>query len=83
VFGLPEIISDGVNGLLMEPRDVGALVTGLRRFLELDPAERVALGRAGGERVRAAFARSEWARPWSSLLRHLADGPGSASRSAP
>ena len=75
VFGLPEVISDGVDGLLIEPGDTTALAGGLRRFLELDPAGRAAIGRAGGQRVRAAFAEAGWARPWIHLLRQLARDP--------
>ena len=44
VFGLPELIEDGVNGLLCAPCDIGALVGGLRRLLSLSPEERARLG---------------------------------------
>ncbi len=75
VFGLPEVITDGVDGLLMEPRDLSALESGLRRFLALDAAARAGLGRAGGERVRARYGSSDYVEQWSTLLRGLVEDP--------
>jgi D-inositol-3-phosphate glycosyltransferase len=39
VFGLPEVVVDGVNGWLFEPRSEVALLAGLRRVLACSPAE--------------------------------------------
>jgi glycosyltransferase involved in cell wall biosynthesis len=75
VFGLPEIITDGADGLLMEPRDVDGLVTGLRRVLELEPGQRAALGRAGGKRVRTQFGSVDYIDVWARLLHALVDDP--------
>ncbi len=51
--GLPQIIEDGVNGLLVPPGDAGALVDALGR-LAADPDLRAELGRRALER-REAF----------------------------
>jgi glycosyltransferase involved in cell wall biosynthesis len=52
VYGIPELIDDGVTGYLCEPRDVGALTDGLDRVLRADPAALRSVARAGSARVR-------------------------------
>ena len=54
ISGIPELIEDGVNGLLVPPDDPQALAAALAS-LAADPARRTAMGRAGEERVRADF----------------------------
>jgi len=44
VFGVPEIVTDGETGLLFEPRCLGSLTAAIRRFLDLSPEERRAMG---------------------------------------
>ncbi len=51
VGGVPEIVGDGGNGLLVEPENVEALTLGLARMFA-DRDLRHALGRAGRERAR-------------------------------
>jgi glycosyltransferase involved in cell wall biosynthesis len=53
VGGLPEVISDGETGLLVE-REPGALAEAIIALLQ-NPARRAAMGQAGEERVRAYF----------------------------
>ncbi|HWF52696.1 MAG TPA: glycosyltransferase family 4 protein [Solirubrobacteraceae bacterium] len=55
VGGLPEVVRDGVDGLLVPTEDPAALAGAVRRLL-LDPAERRRLGEAARARVLAAFA---------------------------
>ncbi|RJS94695.1 glycosyltransferase family 4 protein [Salinisphaera sp. Q1T1-3] len=50
VDGIPELIEDGVNGLLVPPDDPAALAAALRR-LRNDPALAARLASAGRERV--------------------------------
>jgi glycosyltransferase involved in cell wall biosynthesis len=52
--GVSELIVDGATGVLMPPGDPAALARALERLIR-DPAARQRLGRAGLERVRAAF----------------------------
>lgn len=47
VFGVPELLTDGDTGLLFEPLCLGAATDALRRFLDLSPAERRAIGERG------------------------------------
>ncbi len=54
VGGLPDLIADGVTGLLVPPGDSQALADALSTLL-LDPALAAALGRAGRARWREKF----------------------------
>ena len=57
VSGVPELIEDGKNGLLVPPDDVGAL-TGALLDIIADPTRRNEMGRRGEERVRREFSSS-------------------------
>ncbi|MGD9510573.1 MAG: glycosyltransferase family 4 protein, partial [Geminicoccaceae bacterium] len=48
--GVPDVVVDGVTGLLAEPRSVPAFAAAVRRLL-LDPARRRAMGASARERV--------------------------------
>ena len=50
VGGVPEIVTDGENGLLVEPEDSAELATALRRLAD-DAALRERLGAAGRQRA--------------------------------
>ncbi len=54
VSGIPELIEDGVTGLLVEPRAPQALARALARLIG-DPALRRALGDAGFARTTTDF----------------------------
>lgn len=59
VSGLPELVEDGHNGLLVPPRDPAALAAAIERLLA-DPALRRRLGAAARETVARHFdARNE------------------------
>lgn len=55
VSAIPELVEDGVTGVLVAPESPGALAQAIGALIA-DPARRAALGAAGGERVRARFA---------------------------
>jgi glycosyltransferase involved in cell wall biosynthesis len=55
VSGIPELIDDGVTGVLVPPADPSKLASALCALIE-DPARRTILGAAGERRVRTKFA---------------------------
>lgn len=55
VSAIPELIEDGVTGVLVAPESPAALAQALGALIA-DPARRAALGAAGRERVLARFA---------------------------
>lgn len=56
VGGLPEIVEDGVTGLLVPVRDPDALASAIRE-LATDPARCAAMGAAGRERALTVFSQ--------------------------
>jgi glycosyltransferase involved in cell wall biosynthesis len=52
--GIPEIVEDGVSGLLVPPGDAAALAAAIRRLLE-DPPLRARLSAAGRQRIAEQF----------------------------
>jgi glycosyltransferase involved in cell wall biosynthesis len=54
VSGIPEVIRDGVNGLMIAPNDAQALADAIRRLLD-SPALRKRLGAAGRHTVATRF----------------------------
>jgi alpha-maltose-1-phosphate synthase len=52
--GIPEVVADGVTGLLVEPDDPLALASALNALLA-DPARAAAMGQAGRDRAVAEF----------------------------
>lgn len=50
VGGIPDLVTDGVNGQLCDPADPVSIREGLRRILS-DPAHAEALGKAGKQRA--------------------------------
>jgi glycosyltransferase involved in cell wall biosynthesis len=52
--GIPEIVQDGVTGVLVPPRDARALATAIVRVLRDQPL-RARMGQAGFDRVRDRF----------------------------
>jgi glycosyltransferase involved in cell wall biosynthesis len=54
VGGTPEVVVDGITGLLVPPRDPDALAQAITRLLH-DPDLRLQMGQAGRERVASHF----------------------------
>jgi D-inositol-3-phosphate glycosyltransferase len=75
VFGLSELIDDGVTGYLCEPRDIGELVCVLNRFLSSTVEEREAVGAAGAILVREGHDSRDYADAYHRLLRSLIEDP--------
>ena len=75
VFGLPELIDDGVTGYICEPRDLGALIDALMRFLRAGADERRAIGEAGALLVREKHDSRGYADAYRRLLGSLVADP--------
>jgi colanic acid/amylovoran biosynthesis glycosyltransferase len=54
VSGIPELVVDGVTGVLVPPDDAAALALAIERLLD-DPGLRARLGQAGRQKVLAEF----------------------------
>jgi glycosyltransferase involved in cell wall biosynthesis len=68
--GIPEIVTDGVNGLLAPPRDAPALAQAIVRALK-DPDLRHRMGKAGFDRVRARFTVERMVAETASVYQRL------------
>jgi len=71
VGGVPEVVQDGVTGLLVPPGDSSALAAALLQLIA-DPATAVRLGAAGQARVRADFTLDAMVAQVDQLYRRLA-----------
>jgi glycosyltransferase involved in cell wall biosynthesis len=58
VGGIPQVVENGVNGLLVAPGDIDGLAAAIRRLLE-DTALRERLATAARATVEAAFSLNE------------------------
>ena len=67
VGGIPDMIEDGVSGLLVPPGDEAALAAAIAGLLG-DPARRSALGHAARERVAARFTLTEQVSRLTALI---------------
>jgi glycosyltransferase involved in cell wall biosynthesis len=54
IAGVPRLVEDGVNGVLVEPGDVEGLTSAVRR-LASDPELRLRLGQAGRRRIEQGY----------------------------
>ncbi len=66
--GIPEVVEDGVTGLLVPPSDAAAVARALGRLVA-DKAERVAMGEAGRARFRDRFTDEAMASTWAGAIR--------------
>lgn len=72
VGGVPEVISDGENGILVTPGDPTAVVEGLQRLLS-DASLRSKITAAGLRRIEQEFTFEAQALRYESLIRDLAE----------
>jgi starch synthase len=77
---VPEMIDDGVSGLLVTPGDRDGLAAALRKLIE-SPDLRHRLGRAGREQVLRDAHPDDYRRRLAGIIREAADRPA-ASRVA-
>ena len=73
VFGIPELVEDGEDGLLVPPARADHLADALTRLLE-DPALRRRLGAHARVRVQREYERTRCVERWRSVLAPLLRG---------
>jgi glycosyltransferase involved in cell wall biosynthesis len=74
VFGIPELIRDGVDGWLCEPGDTAVLAAALDRALRSAPEERQRVGRAARKRVLARHEMGSYARSIAAIIERAVGG---------
>jgi len=80
IAGIPELVEDGVSGLLVPAGDVDALAAALSTLLN-DKARRIQMGQAGREKVLAEFnIKHETARLAQILHSYILDEQSPAKR---
>jgi len=75
VGGVPDVVTDGEDGFLVEPGDIDGLAARLA-LLARDPALRAALGGAGRERMRGRYAVDRLIDDIDRLYRDLLERKG-------
>ncbi len=75
VGGVPEIVIDGVTGILVPPDDEAHLASAMRLLAD-DPARCLEISRAARERAVAEFDVSVMARRYAALYEELLAGDG-------
>jgi glycosyltransferase involved in cell wall biosynthesis len=73
VYGLPEVVEDGVTGILVEPTRSDEIAESLDRLAE-DPDMRRRMGEAGRARFEQYFTLEEQVRQMESLYERLVHG---------
>jgi glycosyltransferase involved in cell wall biosynthesis len=68
VMGVPELVEDGVSGLLVPPGRADALANALERLLAESPQRRAGMGQAGRRKVGGEFALDRSARELCDLF---------------
>lgn len=70
VGGLPELIANGVSGILVNPRDPEALANGIGRLFS-DPELRIQLGENGRDRVLKKFTTDAIVPRWERFYQDI------------
>ena len=73
VGGSPELVTDGVNGLVVPPADAESLAAAILR-LRREPVLAQELGRRGKERIEREFSNRSTIERTAALYRSLVDG---------
>ncbi|MBV8472363.1 MAG: glycosyltransferase family 4 protein [Hyphomicrobiales bacterium] len=71
IGGLPEMVADGVNGLVVEPGDRAALAGALKRIMAMDEAQLARFGASGREQARSTFTRERYYREMTAIYAEL------------
>ena len=76
--GIPELVQDGVNGLLAAPGDVSGLAGAIEALLDDEP-RRVAMGRAARDAAKHQYSRQLQGERYRRLYESILDGDGRPS----
>jgi glycosyltransferase involved in cell wall biosynthesis len=79
IGGIPDIVEDGVSGLLVPPADADALAAALRRLLS-DPALARRLGEGGRRRLHERFSWRAIVQRWLDLYANVAMPPAAVAK---
>jgi glycosyltransferase involved in cell wall biosynthesis len=79
--GIPEVVEDGTNGLLVEPRDHQAMAAAIERLLE-DAELRARMAAAGSARVRERFTVERMVAETAAVYAKLQAGRGRGAGTA-
>jgi glycosyltransferase involved in cell wall biosynthesis len=82
VYGLPEVVEDGVTGCLVDPMNIDEIAAALDR-LAADPPLRRAMGGAGRARFERDFTLERQASTMQSLYETLVHGRAERDGAAP
>lgn len=72
IDGIPELIDDGIDGFLVQPRDAAAITTAILRLLE-DPEQAAHMGEAGRIKVERHFTLAHCANLHASVFSDLTE----------
>jgi glycosyltransferase involved in cell wall biosynthesis len=75
VGGTPEVVVDGITGILVPPHDPGALARPITRLLR-DPGLRCKMGQAGRERVERCFTVEQMIQRTQALYEDVLEARG-------
>ena len=73
ITGIPELIRNGIDGLLVAPSDVGAFADAMRRLID-DPDLRLRIGQAGRRRVLNKFDLRENSQVFADTMQRRMSG---------
>jgi glycosyltransferase involved in cell wall biosynthesis len=79
IGGIPDIVEDGVSGLLVPPADAAALAAAIRRVLS-DPALARRLGEGGRRRLHDRFSWRAIVQRWLDLYASVAMPPAAVAK---
>jgi glycosyltransferase involved in cell wall biosynthesis len=64
----PEIVKEGVNGFLFDPKEPQAFGAAVKKLLQLSPEERHVMGVRNAIKARECFSPIAFAESWNALL---------------
>ncbi|NSW56974.1 MAG: glycosyltransferase family 4 protein [Armatimonadetes bacterium] len=68
--GIPSVVRDGIDGILVEPADVDGICDALR-FFAADEDRRYEMGRAGRQRIEEQFTWQQVARKYEAIYNRV------------